>query len=183
MVTLIKRVKTIDISGELIIRKTDLGIKNYKITYNGKIGLLKIPVYSKMNVTFNPVWQIFPFPFLPDKQGCLPHSNLTHNCSLIFGKNANERIINYNYPHGPFEYICEGPMEYKCKKKSKDAQTKTYTTYYLKTPSSDYYKFEYNYSPDIKNIVYFSLKYNKYPNTRQKYFSFDLELISSNIKN
>ena len=179
---LIRPVRSINITGEMIFRKSDIGIMNYNISYDGKIGLLKIPIISNMNVSFNPVWQIFPFPFYSDKQGCLTYSNTTNNCSLKISKIANERIINYYYPHGPFEYTCEGPFDYGLKGRSMKGSNGPYSTYHVKSPPFKYHMFEYYYSPDIRNVLKFSIVYNKYPNARQKYFSLDLELISSNVK-
>jgi hypothetical protein len=179
---LIKRVKSIDISGEMIFRKSDLGIMSFNISYNGNIGLLKMPISSKMNVSFNPVWQIFPFPLYTDKRGCLTHSNATNNCSMKISNIANENIFNYHYPVGPFEYICRGPIDFSIRERSrKETNGGPYSAYHVKSLPFKYRTFEYYYSPDIRNVLEFSIIFNKQLNTRQKYFSLDLELISSNV--
>ena len=179
-----KPVKSITITGDMVIRKSDLGIKNYNITYDGKIGLLKIPINAKLDTEFNPIWQIFPFPFYSDKKGYLDHSNVKHNVSIEVGFVPATKY-QYYYTQGPFEYIC--------KEKVITVPAGTYSTFYIKNPPDPFkrFSFEYYYSPVVKNFVKFSITLNKYriikikdrerPKiTKQKYFMMDLELVSTN---
>jgi len=182
-VLLKQQVKSITITGDIVIRKSDLGIKNYNITYNGKIGILKILITSKIDAEFYPIWQIFPFPFYSGKHCYLMHSNVSHNILFKTG-NAIDIKDDYDFPFVSLEYIC--------KEKVITVPAGTYTTFYLKNKTDAFKRLqlEYYYSPDVKNIVKFSIRFNKYIEikikknpwhiSKQKYFVMDLELVSTN---
>lgn|GEM_PF-1877867 len=171
-------VKSINLTGNMTFRKKDLGITNYNITYNGTIGVLQIPVIAKMTTEFTPPWLIFPFPFTPDEISHFTYSNVTNNASMTIG-NAKPILAYYYYPLGPFGCICE--------EKGITVPAGTFSTIHLKNQTDTFkrYQFEYYYSPDVRNIVKFSISYNKmflifnkYVSSNQNYFAMDLELVA-----
>jgi len=169
-------VNSVSITGNMVLRKKDLWITSYNMTYDGEIGLLQIPITAMMNTEFNPSWQIFPFPFYADEVYCLTTSNITHNASMKIG---NAKVSKYNYFYLQYPFYC------LCEEKVITVPAGTYSTFHIKnlTDPFNYYQFEYYYSPDVRNIVKFSMIYNKYPSVSQQYFVMDLELVSYTYHN
>jgi PKD repeat protein len=173
-----KPVKAITITGDILFRKKDLGIKHYNMTYDGIMGLFQIPVTLMMTTEFNPQWQIFPFPFDTGSVSYFTFSNITHNVTMKIGT-IKATQYSFFYPHGPLGCTCE--------EKVITVPAGTFTTVHIKNESdpSKIFQFEYYYSPDVRNIVKSSIHYNKsiiifdkYVHTRQTYFGMDLELVS-----
>jgi hypothetical protein len=168
------------VTGNLIVQKSNLAIKEYSIKINGisfpMIG--KIPIVSPIpykvatSVKFSPAFCILPFPIYDGKYGNLPDCVQNHTSayiSFLFGK-----LLKFDFP---YDYIVTN-LPYRCEKELITVPAGTYDTCkvsigLVEQPIESYY------APEVGNIVKFRIWECKWAFPNEPEWEIEQELLST----
>jgi hypothetical protein len=172
--------------GNLLLRKTDLSLEEFNSQLNARlfflIGSSKIPIpipfkiISNIAVKFSPTWKLLQFPFFDGMTSHFIPSYLYHDVRF------NLFFTFIPLLEASWSYSIPIELPILCQKEEIEVEAGTYSAYHIidKGHPEKFGSYEYYFAPEISNVIKISIFIKKAEVPEDNYYSFYMELKSTN---